>query len=126
MGIASESISQTSKDTICLPIEQVKKAINTIERGKVLDEELSLTKNKLQIKDSIIILKDSIISQFLYRESNYKSLIENYQSNINNDGKMINNLQTAINLSKKISRRQAVSKWIVGILGLSIGFLIAK
>jgi hypothetical protein len=39
---------------------------------------------------------------------------------------MINNLQTAINLSKKISRRQAVSKWIVGILGLSIGFLIAK
>jgi hypothetical protein len=62
----------------------------------------------------------------LYRESNYKSLIENYQSNINNDGKMINNLQTAINLSKKISRRQAVSKWIVGILGLSIGFLIAK
>ena len=91
-----------------------------------MEEELSLLKNKVQLKDSLIVLKDSIISQFAYRESNYKLLIDNYNTNITNDGKMISNLQTAINLSKKISRRQAVSKWIVGILGLSLGYLIAK
>ena len=126
MGIASESISQTSKDSICLPIDQLKKAINTIERGKVMEEELSLVKNKLQLKDSLIVLKDSIISQYVFRENNYQSLMSNYQTNIKNDGKIIDNLQTTINLSKKISNRQAVSKWIVGILGLSIGYLIAK
>jgi uncharacterized protein YdcH (DUF465 family) len=126
MGIASESISQTSKDSICLPIDQLKKAINTIERGKVMEEELSLVKNKLQLKDSLIVLKDSIISQYVFRENNYQSLMSNYQTNIKNDGKIIDNLQTTINLSKKISKRQAVSKWIVGILGLSIGYLIAK
>jgi uncharacterized protein YdcH (DUF465 family) len=126
MGIASESISQTSKDSICLPIDQLKKAINTIERGKVMEEELSLVKNKLQLKDSLIVLKDSIISQYVFRENNYQSLMSNYQNNISNDGKIIDNLQTTINLSKKISKRQAVSKWIVGILGLSIGYLIAK
>ncbi len=126
MGIASESISQTFKDSICLPIDQLKKAINTIERGKVMEEELSLVKNKLQLKDSLIVLKDSIISQYVFRENNYQSLMSNYQTNIKNDGKIIDNLQTTINLSKKISNRQAVSKWIVGILGLSIGYLIAK
>lgn len=126
MGIASESISQTSKDSICLPIDQLKKAINTIERGKVIEEEISLVKNKLQLKDSLIVLKDSIISQYVFRENNYQSLMSNYQSNIKNDGKIIDNLQTTINLSKKISKRQAVNKWIVGILGLSIGYLIAK
>ena len=91
-----------------------------------MEEELSLLKNKVQLKDSLIVLKDSIISQFVYRESNYKLLIDNYSTNITNDGKMISNLQTAINLSKKISRRQVVSKWIVGILGASLGYLIAK
>jgi len=110
----------------CLPNAQLKKAINLIEKGKVVEEELVATKELLKNSETRLSLKDSIIGKYQLNENQYKSLVANFEQNLNNDKRIIYNLETQIKLSKKIARRQKLSKYIVGILGVSIGYLIAK
>lgn len=124
---AYQGISQTSSDSItCLPNAQLKKAINLIEKGKVVEEELNVTKELLKNSESRLSVKDSIIGKYQLSENQYKLLVSNFEQNVKNDKRIIYNLETQIKLSKKISRRQKLSKYIVGILGVSIGYLIAK
>jgi hypothetical protein len=124
---AYQGISQTSNDSVtCLPNAQLKKAINLIEKGKVVEEELVATKELLKNSETRLSLKDSIIGKYQLSENQYKSLVANFEQNLNNDKRIIYNLETQIKLSKKIARRQKLSKYIVGILGVSIGYLIAK
>ena len=124
---AYQGISQTSSDSVtCLPNAQLKKAINLIEKGKVVEEELVATKELLKNSETRLSLKDSIIRKYQLSEKEYKSLVTNFEQNLNNDKRIIYNLETQIKLSKKIARRQKLSKYIVGILGVSIGYLIAK
>jgi len=124
---AYQGISQTSSDSVtCLPNAQLKKAINLIEKGKVVEEELVATKELLKNSETRLSLKDSIIGKYQLSEKEYKSMVTNFEQNLNNDKRIIYNLETQIKLSKKIARRQKLSKYIVGILGVSIGYLIAK
>ena len=124
---AYQGISQTSNDSVtCLPNAQLKKAINLIEKGKVVEEELVATKELLKNSETRLSLKDSIIGKYQLSENQYKSLVANFEQNLNNDKRIIYNLETQIKLSKKIARRQKLSKYIVGILGVSIGYLISK
>ena len=123
---ASEGISQTSSDTICLPIAQLKKAINKIEEGKVVAEELSLTKNSLAVANQRIALKDSIIQKFEIKGNAYEATLFNYQQiNINLES-IIQNYKKEVSLQRKLIRRQKLSKWLAGGLGLAVGFLISK
>jgi hypothetical protein len=124
---AYQGISQNSSDSVtCIPNSQLKKAINLIEKGKVVEEELNVTKELLKNSESRLSIKDSIIGKYQLSEKQYKSLVANFEQNLNNDKRIIYNLETQIKLSKKIARRQKLSKYIVGILGVSIGYLIAK
>ena len=124
---AYQGISQTSSDSVtCLPNAQLKKAINLIEKGKVVEEELVATKELLKNSETRLSLKDSIIRKYQLSEKEYKSLVTNFEQNVKNDKRIIYNLETQIKLSKKIARRQKLSKYIVGILGVSIGYLISK
>ena len=124
---AYQGISRTSSDSVtCLPNAQLKKAINLIEKGKVVEEELVATKELLKNSETRLSLKDSIIRKYQLSEKEYKSLVTNFEQNLNNDKRIIYNLETQIKLSKKIARRQKLSKYIVGILGVSIGYLISK
>ena len=124
---AYQGISQTSSDSVtCLPNAQLKKAINLIEKGKVVEEELVATKELLKNSETRLSLKDSIIGKYQLSEKEYKSLVTNFENNLNNDKRIIYNLETQIKLSKKIARRQKLSKYILGILGVSIGYLISK
>lgn len=91
-----------------------------------MEEELNVTKELLKNSESRLSIKDSIIGKYQLSENHYKSLVANFEKNLNNDKRIIYNLETQIKLSKKIARRQKLSKYIVGILGVSIGYLIAK
>jgi hypothetical protein len=91
-----------------------------------VEEELNVTKELLKNSESRLSIKDSIIGKYQLSEKQYKSLVANFEQNLNNDKRIIYNLETQIKLSKKIARRQKLSKYIVGILGVSIGYLIAK
>lgn len=91
-----------------------------------MEEELNATKELLKNSESRLSIKDSIIGKYQLSENQYKLLVSNFEQNVKSDKRIIYNLETQIKLSKKISRRQKLSKYIVGILGVSIGYLIAK
>ena len=123
---ASEGISQTSTDTTCLPNSQLKKVINRIEACKVIEEELTLSKSQLTVYNERVIVKDSIISKLHLQGANYERLIENYKKTETTFRSIVDTQEKQINLQKKLIRRKGFSKWIVGALGLGIGYLIAK
>jgi len=124
--IASEGISQTSTDTTCLPNTQLKKVINRIEACKVIEEELTLSKQQLSLATDRINLKDSTISKFQVQGANYERLIENYKKTETTFRAVVDTQEKQIFLQKKLIRRKGFSKWIVGALGIGLGYFIAK
>lgn len=127
MLIASEGISQTSNDSlVCIPQSQLKKAIVAIERGKVTQEELTLTHQKLELSDKRVSLKDSVISELNKKNQFNSGLIFSYESTIQNNSKEIYNLKEIVSLQKKQTRREKYKKWVVGVLSISLGYLISK
>lgn len=120
------AISQTSSDTTCLPNSQLKKAINLIERGKVAEEELGHTKQLVTILESKVTVKDSVINKLFAEKDIYTALIKNFEQEVANDKNIIKNLEKSITLEKRISRKQKLSKWVVGLAGIGLGLLIAK
>jgi hypothetical protein len=127
MLIASQGISQSSNDSlVCIPQTQLKKAIVAIERGKVTQEELTLTQQKLELSDKRIFLKDSVITELKKKNDLNLGMISSYESTIQNNTKQIGNLQQINTLQKKQTRREKYKKWIVGVLGISLGYLISK
>jgi hypothetical protein len=125
--IASSCISQTSSDTtVSLPITQLKKAINLIEKGKVMEQELILSKESIAILESRIVAKDSIYNLFKLKEQSYLSIFDNLKKNISNSDEIISNLENQLKLEGKRLKRQKLSKWAALITGLSIGFIITK
>lgn len=124
--IASEGISQTSTDTTCLPNTQLKKVINRIEACKVIEEELTLSKQQLALATERINLKDSTISKFQVQGANYERLIENYKKTETTFRAVVDTQEKQIVLQKKLIRRKGFSKWIVGALGIGLGYFIAK
>lgn len=123
---AYESISQTSSDTVCLPIAQVKKAINLIERGKVADKELELSREAIALMEKRISVKDSIISAQNLKEEAYKSIVANYKQSVSNSEEIVSNLEKSLVLERRRSRRQGFMKWLGVAAGFGIGYLIAK
>jgi hypothetical protein len=124
MLIALDSISQTSADTVCLPLNQLKIAINKIEEGKVMAKEIVLLKDKLQSVERRVVVKDSLILVYIKNESNYRRLINNYESNISNNATIVANLEKSLKYQKKVANRQKLQKWMVAVLGVGLGYLI--
>ena len=123
---ASVGISQTSSDTTCLPNSQLKKAINLIERGKVAEEELGHSKQLVTVLENKVTVKDSVINKLFAEKDIYTALIKNFEQEVANDKNIIKNLEKSITLEKRISRKQKLSKWVVGLAGIGLGLLIAK
>lgn len=122
MLIAFVSTSQTSADTVCLPLEQAKAAINIIEKGKVVQQELALTRKSLTVAEDRIKVKDSTIKQFLIKEAAYLGAVNNLKATIANNDKIIENLEKTITLERKNARGKNVWKWIA--LAASIAFVL--
>jgi hemerythrin-like domain-containing protein len=123
---ALESTSQTSNDTLCIPVSQLKKAINKIEEGKVAAKEVVILKDKIELIERKVVVKDSLIGVYLKNESNYSRLINNYETSLLNNTTQINNLEISVKYYKKIARRQKFQKWAVGIIGIGLGVLLIK
>ena len=123
-----ESISQTSNDSslISIPAYQLKKAINKIEKGKVIEQELELTKDKVSILNESLNNKDRIISEYSTKDSLSKKSIEGYKAILVNLESSIAN-EKKINLINKLkNRREKLKKWYSIVIGIAIGFLIHK
>jgi len=126
MLTALESISQTSSDTVCLPLPQVKKAINLIEKGKVAEKDLGLSKEAILILEKRISVKDSIISVQNKKEEAYKSIVVNYKQSVANSEEVVANLEKSLLLEKRRARRQGFMKWIAAGAAFFLGSIITK
>jgi len=123
---ALESISQTSSDTVCLPVSQVKKAINLIERGKVADKELELSREAIALLEKRISVKDSIISAQNVKEEAYKSIVANYKQSVANSEEIVSNLEKSLVLERRRARRQGFMKWVTAAGAFVLGVIVIK
>jgi len=118
MLIALESISQTSKiiDTICLPVSQLKIAINQIEIGKLNLEELISTKKIVLYQDSIIFKKDSLISLLNKASTKNVNIINNMKRIDSLNKKIIYNQNVDIYIYKSKLRKSKFAKYLIATL----------
>ena len=99
--MTSKGISQNSNDSVtCIPNNQLRKAINLIEKGKVAQEELDSTKQLVVYLNNRIEKKDSILMLYGQRDLNWKKI-----DGVNKD--KIGNLNQVITNSNKIISRNS-------------------
>jgi len=122
-----QAISQIASDSVTsIPNSQLRKAINLIEKGKVMEEELKLTKEREKYLENRLVIKDSIIYHYATKEQYFKKLDSNYQIELGNlkqvvfNDKLIYNLQSSkiIGLKRK--------KWLFLAVGSLTTYLITK
>jgi len=116
-------ISQTSDSVTCLPNSQLRKAISLIEKGKVTEKELELTKEKMGLLESRLLNKDSIINHYTLSENDYKAIVKNQDKIIQDNKLQASNYEKIISLKAKQVRNQVKKKWIGIAVGVVVGFL---
>lgn len=116
-------ISQTSDSVTCLPNSQLRKAISLIEKGKVTEKELELTKEKVALLESRLTNKDSIINRYFLSENDYKAIFANQEKIIKDNKLQASNYEKIISLKTKQVRNQVKKKWVAIGVGVVIGFL---
>lgn len=123
----SKGISQNSTDSVtCIPNSQLRKAINIIENGKVVKQELELSKERYVILEYRIATKDSIISQYINKEKNWIKIDENHKKQIINYEDYTKNTQRIFEEQRKRIRGLKFKKWAGILAGFGIGYVIAK
>jgi hypothetical protein len=127
MVIALDSISQTLKsDTICLPVSELKIAINKIEVCEIVKQELVATKYLLELKNSQIANQDSAFIYYKKREAKYVQLVENLKKINSNYQKNILNCTAKFEYQEKIIKRKNKHKFIFTIIGFVLGVILIK
>lgn len=119
-------ISQTSDSVTCIPNAQLKKAINLIEKGKVLEEELKLNKDKISILNQSVSNKDLIIAEYSRKDAIYQNTISGYKQVVSNLETSLSNAKAINTIEKVKNRRQKLKKWYSLVIGVAIGFVISK
>ena len=123
----SKGISQNLNDSVtCIPNTQLRKAINLIENGKVVKQELDIVKQRSIILESRIALKDSIISQYVKNENNWKKIDSNNKQRIFNYEEYAKNTQRIFEEQRSQIKHLQVKKWLGILAGIGIGYVIAK
>lgn len=115
------------KDTITNPLSLAQPVLVAAAKDLV---ELDGAKEIIVVKDSIIhltedkvILRDSVISQFLYKEANYKSIV-GIKNNQINDYKVQTN--TLLLQNKKLKTKANIGKIGAGLAIVGLTFLLIK
>ena len=119
-----KGISQTASDSTLIPNYQLKKAINVIENGKVIKQELYFSKEKIKLQDSLLALKDTTISAYMKKDTLYKNSLNAYRRAVKNLQQSISNSDAVYELQKQKIRREKNKKWLTFIAGFAGGYLI--
>jgi hypothetical protein len=125
--MTSKGISQNSNDSVtCIPNNQLRKAINLIEKGKIAQEELDSTKQIVVYLNKRIEKKDSILILYGERDLNWKKIDGVNKDKIGNLNKVITNSNKIIDVQAKSIRRGKFGKVALLALGFGAGILISK
>lgn len=115
LTIASAGISQTSKDTTCIPNEKLREAIVKIEEGKIAKEEIKLLKEQMANYEARIYLKDSIINAQEAQTKFYAEVAKNFDLYVANLKKQNELSALAHEVTLKELRKQKSKKWLMTI-----------
>jgi len=124
MTLQFKGISQIAYDSIKIPSVHLKKAINIIENGKVIKQELALTQSKSKTQDSFLATKDIIINAYAKKDSIYNKSIEAYKAAAINFQEIIKNQEQAFDIQQGLLRKEKRKKFIYLPIGILIGFAI--
>ena len=125
--MSSKGISQNLNDSVtCIPNSQLRKAINLIEKGKIVQEELDSTKQLVLYLNKRIDTKDSILIRYGQKDQYWKKIDGVNKEKIGNLNKVIDNQNKVINIQSKSIRRGKFGKVALLLLGFGTGILIAK
>ena len=124
--LKSQVISQNYDSSTYIPNSQLRKAINLIENGKVVQEELKFTKEREKYLENRLKIKDSILFHFATKEQYYKKIDSNYKIEIGNYKQVIFNdkLVFEIQSSKIVGLKR--KKWLYLAIGSLTTYLITK
>jgi hypothetical protein len=75
--------SKINEPVKCLPVSTLKKVTEDLLKGDLYKIELDLSNKEIIKLEEKIILKDSLISMFIYKEDNNKLIIDNLDRKIN-------------------------------------------
>ena len=126
MLTAFDATSQHSSDTVCIPSSQLKRAVERIEECKLVRKDLDLTLEKLALASSRLELRDSAIASLKAMSSRQDELYRNAEERNKNLGRQVDNLEKALDLQSKAYRRQRLSKWIAGAIGVAVGATLIR
>ena len=123
----SQGISQIYRDSVTsIPNSKLRKAINLIEEGKVVKEELKLSKENIKFLEHRIEVKDSILYRYATKDLFWKQLDSNNKLEISNYKKVITNTNQMFDIQTKNLKKQkklGVAKFALGIL---VGYAITR
>jgi hypothetical protein len=122
----SQVISQTYDSSTLIPNSQLRKAINLIEKGKIVQEELTLTKEREKYLENRLKIKDSILFHFATKEQYYKKIDSNYKIEIGNFKQVISNDKLIYNLQSAKMVGLKRKKWLFLAIGSISTYLITK
>lgn len=115
-----------SDSTTAIPNYQLRKAINIIEKGKLVQQELDLTKEKVNLLNDRIVKKDSVIYNFSMKEVVWNKFYKNYQIENKNNQEFQANSQKIFEKQELSVKRNKKYKWLFLGLGLGLGLFLHK
>jgi hypothetical protein len=121
-----KGISQTSDSVTCIPNSQLKLAINKIEEGKVMKQELTLINTKVSFLEKSNSTKDVLIKQYEQKDSLNNLINLGLRDAIKNLNTSIANNELKYSAQAIKLKRQKLRKWGTLILGFGIGYLAFK
>lgn len=100
--------------------------MNALERGKIVDQELKLTKTKVNLLQQKVAVKDSVILYLVQKDSLKTNIINAQKGAIGNYQAIVKNTEEKFEYKEKIIRRQKVAKWFTLLLGGAAAYFITK
>ena len=117
LTVFSQPGTPTNSEVKCFPISIVKLITKDLIIGDSAKNLLKITERQLLETENKIILKDSIINSYIYKENNYKLIINGEREKFETLEDFNKNLQLSLKKSKfKTKLTSTISVTIIGIL----------
>lgn len=117
LTVFSQPGTPTNSEVKCFPISIVKLITKDLIIGDSAKNLLKITERQLLETENKIILKDSIINSYIYKENNYKLIINGEREKFETLEDFNKNLQLSLKKSKfKTKLTSTISITIIGIL----------
>jgi len=114
------SITTQAQDTIKIPAPVAKQIVLDLISGDSAKAELDLVQQQLTLTSKVIVLKDSIISNYIQKCDIYDKRIINEQAKFNTQGLYVNQLEKN---NKKLKTKLIFTKILSGVIVGSLGYL---